>query len=67
MIDDEIPKHRKKPKYKRFGIGITWDALGRNWTYIRWYETEKARDTAMLDLPKHECIKGRHTYAKVER
>jgi hypothetical protein len=67
--DEEVPQHFKKSKKKSYGIKIS-----RN--YIRWYETEKARDQAFEDIPKHKRnslkeINKKHgmiqKYKKVER
>jgi hypothetical protein len=65
MRDEEVPKHFKKVKKKPYGIRFGCH-------YTRWYETEKARNQAFIDLPKHTCnvIKDHgHTwdYQKVER
>ncbi len=72
MRDEEIPKHFKKPVKKRFGLQMSYGFFGKKWTYTRWYTTEKARDQAMIDLPKHTCniLKDRgytKNYRTVER
>ena len=72
MRDEEVPPHRKKPKKKKFGLEYTYAFFGRSHTYHLWYQTERARDQAYIDLPKHECnlLKERGTarvYRKVER
>ncbi len=53
MRDEEIPQHFKKPVKKRFGLQMSYGWFGKKHTYTRWYSTEKARDQAMIDLPKH--------------
>ena len=66
-MDEEIPRHIKKAKKKRFGLRSTRHFLGRNWTYTNWYATEKARDQAAVDLVKHTTYFLKDHPCKYER
>jgi hypothetical protein len=70
--DEEVPQHHKKAKKKKFGLEYAYTFFGKNGNYTLWYQTERARDQALIDLPKHEChwLKVKSTariYRKVER
>jgi hypothetical protein len=54
---DEVPKHFKKAKKKKFGIRYRYDYPFCSGVHTLWYATEKARDQAFIDLPRREMIK----------
>jgi hypothetical protein len=72
MRDEEVPQHHKKPKKKKFGVQYSYGLFGKSHTHTLWYQTERARDQALIDLPKHEDsrMKDRgvtRNYRKVDR
>jgi hypothetical protein len=72
MRDEEVPRHHKRAVKKRFGIAYEFTHILIKTIYTRyhWYATEKARDQAYIDLPKHTwtLLKGRERqFRKVER
>lgn len=69
LVSDLWRPRSKAKKHKPFGVCITYTSIfgGRKLSWTQWYETEKARDTALKTLSRSYPWRKDQQCEKVER